>query len=188
MYKRIVVALDQSSRRFVLMEKAIGLAKAMDARLMLVHALSVYDDGSPGLPVRTYQSYYPTVDNLAWETYQTQWRSYEQAGLDDLQQLVENATAMGVKTKFTQAAGDPGRIVCEVAQSYRADLILIGNRGRAGLSELLLGSVSNYVMHHAPCSVLVVREEESAPSPPQNSDEAIAKGELETESELSTSP
>jgi phage terminase large subunit GpA-like protein len=33
---------------------------------------------------------------------------------------------------------------------------MVGHRGRTGLSEFLLGSVSNYVMHHAPCSVLVV--------------------------------
>ncbi|MGQ9872468.1 universal stress protein [Leptodesmis sp.] len=38
-----------------------------------------------------------------------------------------------------------------------ADLILIGNRGHTGLKELFLGSASNYVLHHAPCSVLTVK-------------------------------
>ncbi|MEO0350033.1 MAG: universal stress protein, partial [Cyanobacteria bacterium P01_A01_bin.15] len=40
---------------------------------------------------------------------------------------------------------------------WNADLIMMGRRGRSGFSELLLGSVSNYVMHHAPCSVLTVQ-------------------------------
>ncbi len=38
-----------------------------------------------------------------------------------------------------------------------ADLIVVGRRGRSGLSELILGSASNYVLHHAPCSVLTLQ-------------------------------
>ena len=36
-------------------------------------------------------------------------------------------------------------------------LIMVGNRGRSGRTEFLLGSVSNYVMHHATSSVLIVQ-------------------------------
>ncbi|MGF1516635.1 MAG: universal stress protein, partial [Nodosilinea sp.] len=50
----------------------------------------------------------------------------------------------------------PGRVICTLAKTWAADLIVVGSHRRKGLSELFLGSVSNYVMHHAPCSVLVV--------------------------------
>jgi nucleotide-binding universal stress UspA family protein len=43
------------------------------------------------------------------------------------------------------------------AQIWHADLIVMGRRGVSGMHELFLGSVSNYVTHHAPCSVLVVQ-------------------------------
>jgi len=36
-------------------------------------------------------------------------------------------------------------------------VIMIGRHGRTGLAEFFLGSVSNYVMHHAPCSVLTIQ-------------------------------
>jgi len=95
---------------------------------------------------------------MAWYTYQKRWESYEREGIDELRQFAAEATAQGIKTEFTQTAGDPGRVICDMANSWQADMIIVGNRGRSGLSEFFLGSVSNYVMHHAPCSVLVVHK------------------------------
>ncbi len=162
MYRKILVAVDHSALRTHLLDKAIGLAKLMKADLMILHALSAYEEGSPGLPVRAYHSYYPISDSVAWETYQKRWETYEHEGIDELRQLAATATAQGVKTEFTQTAGDPGRVVCDMAESWQADMIVVGNRGRTGISEFFLGSVSNYVMHHAPCSVLVVHTAEIA--------------------------
>ena len=155
MYQKILVALDHSPARSKLLHEAVAMAKAMKADLMLVHALSAYDESSPGLPVRGYHSYYPIVDSVAWETYRERWDAYERTGLEELQKFAEDANAEGVVTELTQTAGDPGRVICDVARSWGANVIIVGNRGRTGLSEFLLGSVSNYVMHHAPCSVLV---------------------------------
>jgi len=172
MYRKILVALDQSPFRTHLFNKAISMAKAMKADLMLVHVLSAYDEGSPGLPVRAYHTYYPIADSIAWDTYQKRWEAYEQEGIDELRKFSEEATAQSVRTEFTQAAGDPGRVICDIAQNWGADLIIVGNRGRSGLSEFLLGSVSNYVMHHAQSSVLIVHGVDTKDPPPQR--EAVA--------------
>jgi nucleotide-binding universal stress UspA family protein len=159
MYRRILVALDYSQLRSVLLDHAIALAKVTNANLMLLHVLSAYEEGSPGLPVRSYNTYYPIVDGVAWETYQKRWEIYEREGIEALKHLAEEASLNGINTEFTQTAGDPGRVICDLADSWGADLIMVGNRGRTGLSEFLLGSVSNYVMHHAHSSVLVVHGE-----------------------------
>ena len=53
--------------------------------------------------------------------------------------------------------GDPRKKIVDVAAKWKADLIILGCRGRKGLDRLLMGSVSEAVVHHAPCSVLVVR-------------------------------
>ena len=55
--------------------------------------------------------------------------------------------------------GRPAEIL--LAQAEDASLIVVGNRGHGGFSSLLLGSVSQQVVHHAPCPVLVVREPSS---------------------------
>ncbi|MGD1908754.1 MAG: universal stress protein [Leptolyngbyaceae cyanobacterium] len=176
MYRKILVALDHSAARSAVLDQAISLAKSLNASLMLVHVLSAYDADSPGLPVRTYHSYYPILDSVAWETYQKRWETYEQGCLNKLRQWASQAEAQGVTTEFTQTSGDPGRVICDVAGSWPADLILVGHRGRKGLSELFLGSVSNYVMHHAPCSVLVAHSTvlQTTPEAPESTAAAPA--------------
>jgi nucleotide-binding universal stress UspA family protein len=71
--------------------------------------------------------------------------------------LVDRAKEDNITAKADYYIGDPGQKICQVAQQEGIDLIIVGRHGRSGLSELILGSVSNYVVHHAPCSVLVVQ-------------------------------
>ena len=52
--------------------------------------------------------------------------------------------------------GIAGPKICELAKSWRADLVVIGRTRRSKLSECVLGSVSNHVIHHTPCSILLV--------------------------------
>src|SRR5690606_23883374 len=54
--------------------------------------------------------------------------------------------------------GSPESRIVETAEEYGSDLIIVGSHGYSRWERLLLGSVSQSVVHHAPCSVLVVRE------------------------------
>ncbi|MFN6036632.1 MAG: universal stress protein, partial [Dolichospermum sp.] len=76
--------------------------------------------------------------------------------LQMLQSFTSQANTAGINTEFTQNSGNPGRMICELARTWNADLIMMGRRGRSGLAEFFLGSQSNYVLHHAPCSVQIV--------------------------------
>jgi nucleotide-binding universal stress UspA family protein len=55
------------------------------------------------------------------------------------------------------AEGDPRTVILDSAANWPADLIVVGSHGRSGLDRFLLGSVSERVVRHAPCSVEVVR-------------------------------
>jgi len=54
--------------------------------------------------------------------------------------------------------GSPDSRIVGTAEKMKADLIIIGSHGYKSWERLLLGSVSNSVVHHAPCSVMVVRK------------------------------
>ena len=67
------------------------------------------------------------------------------------------AKEFGVKNVESQVlAGDPAEAILGVAVSEAVDMIVIGNRGRGAVQSAVLGSVSEKVMHHATCCVLVV--------------------------------
>jgi nucleotide-binding universal stress UspA family protein len=61
--------------------------------------------------------------------------------------------------KFSSAIlpGPPRQVIVEEAESWSADLIVMGSRGLGAWNRLVLGSVSNGVVHHATCSVEIVR-------------------------------
>lgn len=66
---------------------------------------------------------------------------------------------MGDTLKITSEViqGPPGQTIIEEAESWGADLIVMGSRGLGAWNRLVLGSVSNAVVHHAKCSVEIVR-------------------------------
>ncbi len=153
MFQRILVAVDPTIAPS-LVPSAIALAKLHGASLLFVHVCSPLDEGYAGAFYPGVDTLYPTLHNPILQNYAEEWTKVEARNLDWLKSLTAEATHAGVAANFQQHLGDPGQWICQIARDEAVDLILVGRRGRSNLTELLLGSVSNYVMHHAPCSVL----------------------------------
>jgi nucleotide-binding universal stress UspA family protein len=60
------------------------------------------------------------------------------------------------------AVGAPEKILIEEAKEWNADLVVVGSHGRGFWGRILLGSTTDALVHHAPCSVLVVRKPRKA--------------------------
>jgi nucleotide-binding universal stress UspA family protein len=157
MFNKVLVAIplgtatpSENSESQVVVEEAIALAKVHQSQLMLLHVMTPTDIFYPDIP---YVGTPATVTDLYFDC----WRQREAENLEKLKSLEEQAKLAGVSTEFTQAVGNPGTSICDFAKTWNADLILIGRRGLHGLNELFLGSVSNYVLHHAPCHVLTIQ-------------------------------
>lgn len=60
--------------------------------------------------------------------------------------------------KLINEFGKPGELICHKAKEEVADLIIMGTRGQGKIRRTILGSVSDYVLHHAHCPVLIFRK------------------------------
>ena len=166
-FKNIIVALDRSPQAPLVLEQALDLARKEGAKLLLFHAISVEVAGEVGPLLGTGVG----LDLAAGKALQQIHQSNIEAEIahvrDNLQAFCRQAKSQGLDVEFSYEVGDPGSLICDRAAKLPADLIIMGRRGRQGLTEFLLGSVSNYVIHHAHCSVLVVQGTPSLiPEPP----------------------
>jgi len=72
--------------------------------------------------------------------------------------VAESLAASGLAAEPAVRQGDPRSVIVDEAKEWGADLIVLGSHGYTGLQRLLLGSVAQSVVSHAPCSVEVVRQ------------------------------
>ena len=68
----------------------------------------------------------------------------------------------------TEGGLKPGQVICQVANEEKATMIVIGTRGMGKIRRTLLGSVSDYVVHHSGCPVVVCRNAAPASSTDEN--------------------
>lgn len=159
MYNKIIVALDNSSLSQKAFQQSLSIAKAFNAELQLFNVISLSEAEYRDTISLTGSGYYSQNASTIDEIKQEKWQLLVENKLDDLQSLVEQAEQVGVSAELVQEIGQPERQICKYAQEWEADLIVIGSHGRKGLSELLMGSVSNYVSHHVPCDVMLVHQQ-----------------------------
>jgi nucleotide-binding universal stress UspA family protein len=83
-------------------------------------------------------------------------QAVDAADLEARTMAEETAVALGLVGATTTALrGDPAAAICQHAEEVGAGAVVIGTRGRGGLKRAVLGSVSDHVIRHAPCPVVV---------------------------------
>jgi nucleotide-binding universal stress UspA family protein len=95
----------------------------------------------------------PAEPGVIWTTIDNSMR--EKHALDALREKLADAKYQGLHLNVL--FGDPGSEIAAFAQNEKADLIVLPSHGRTGLRRFLIGSVSEKVVRHAHCPVLVLR-------------------------------
>jgi nucleotide-binding universal stress UspA family protein len=160
-FKKILVGLDQSFKDSLVFGQALDQAKPHATSLMIVHTLHMDSDLSADLAAGAHAA--ETHTGEAMDMYEMLRRmrqrrvDQERAKADQwLQFYFQQAIAKGIPTQIDCRVSEPELWLCDLAQRWGADLIVIGHHENHGLKRAGRGSVSQYVLQHAACSVLVV--------------------------------
>ena len=132
--RHIACAIDGSDASVLTALAAAGVARATDAELRLVHVVPVFRGR-----------------NEEWTL------GPDDESPPELEPSVIAVSSLGVAPIREMAMGRPERTLVHVAERDEVDLVVVGHRGIGGVTRALLGSVSEHVAHHAPCSVMIVR-------------------------------
>lgn len=141
MIERILIPVDFSDTAAAAAEYGCELAARLGARVKLLHVFS------PGIVATPDAVFAPTPEEL---------RALAHAARTHLLSMAEKLERDGLGIDCVAVEGIAADAIREVAERDHADLIVMGTHGRRGVSHLLLGSVAEQMMRHAPCPVLTV--------------------------------
>ncbi len=140
MYKKVLVPIDGSSHSDRAEKTALELAQLMGAEVCLIHVI---------VPPQ-YTAFYGETPIPVSQDLMDELEHRGKTLLDE-----HAAKYSGVKVSTELFVGHPAETICQRAKEGGCDLIVIGSRGLGAIKGYLLGSVSDRVSHHAPCTVLI---------------------------------
>jgi nucleotide-binding universal stress UspA family protein len=124
-----------------------------------IKIISVFESPAASIAMEPFAASAEHYQSLE-ETAQKQAEGFAEKAATSIRERLPEDSGVNVTNQIEM--GQPARSIVEEAEKWQADLIVLGSHGRGFWGRVLLGSVSDSVVHHAPCSVLVVRSKENA--------------------------
>ena len=143
--KKILVPLDFSAHSRKALNYAVKLAAQFGSQVTVVNIVApvIYAEGMV-LPA--------AMENLD--------RVSEEHARGELDKIAEEVRGHNVSCDTDVLLGHPSDEIVNFAKQQETDLLLITTHGRTGLQHFLLGSTAERILRHAPCPVMVVRDQE----------------------------
>ncbi len=139
---KVLLAIDESKFSEAATHALIAQAKPEETEVRLLHVIEpVVIAGEGGF----------RIDSEAMT------QELRKKGEVLLTQTAQALRTVGFQVATAMEEGNPKSVIVDFAAKWPADLVIMGSHGRKGLDRFLLGSVSETVVRHAPCSVQIVR-------------------------------
>jgi nucleotide-binding universal stress UspA family protein len=155
--KTILAAVDFSKETDAVLEQAATLAKALDAKLWLLHVTS--DETQAMIYESTqFTGYAPEFISMPGDVQLARDLSANEIKREHQQLLGMSADLRekGIDTQSILLKGDAAKLILEKAAELAAEILVLGSHGHGLLHKAIVGSVSESVIRHARCNVLLV--------------------------------
>lgn len=155
--KRILVPVDGSKCSEAAVDHAAVLAELFDAPITLLHAWEpLYELGvvMGAATIATADGTIPLVQHIADEARKV------------LERHAERLSSCKATVHKKLAEGPTRQVIRDVLDCGEHDMVVMGTHGRTGLSHLMMGSLAEWVVRHAPVPVMTIRAEAPAGEQP----------------------
>ena len=143
---RILLALDDSKFSEAVTNALITQTKTEGVEVRLIHVIEPFP-----------ASLAKKLGSRAAPDFVAARQDLREQGRKLLGRAAQKLRSLGFKVSSSVEEGDARDIILNDAESWNANLIMVGSHGRTGLDRLLMGSVSETVARYAVCSVEIVR-------------------------------
>jgi len=155
--KNLLVAVDFSQTTEAVITQSTALAKALNSKLWILHITS---DETQAMAFESTQfsGYAPEFTNMPIDVQLARDINAEEIKREHKELLGISARCRedGIDVQAILLKGNAAKLIIEKATELDTDIIIIGSHGHGLLHKALLGSVSEAVMRHAPCNVMIV--------------------------------
>jgi nucleotide-binding universal stress UspA family protein len=150
-FTNIVVAIDGSEPSFDAADYAISFAELYNSQLTALYVVSVRvpNDFDSDMPDDKMPDQIKKIMNEA--------KIESEPWFNRIRSEIDNESLINFRTKITVSSVKVSGVIVNFSEDAKADLIVIGTRGRSGFKRLLLGSVASDTVMYAHCPVLVVK-------------------------------
>ncbi len=149
--KKVLIALDYDPTAQRVAEAGYGLAKAMNARTVLLHVVSdpVYYSSLNYSPIMGFDGF-NSIDTIQSDTDE-ELKKAAQNFLNESKRFLGDDTIETVVS-----GGDFGDSILETAKKLQVDIIVLGTHSKRGLDKILMGSVAENVLHHSSIPLFII--------------------------------
>jgi len=156
MYKKILAAIQSDGGKSFVFEQALEIARLQKASLMFYHCkeTEMLSDADSDQRIMSVSQGDESWIGKAFTAKQKEIIEHQQAWLDSLCIKVRKE---GIDAQCLVEEGHIGKRIVDISRRWGADLIVLGRTKRGSLVDCLFGTVSDYVIHHAKCSLLLVQ-------------------------------
>jgi nucleotide-binding universal stress UspA family protein len=141
LFSKLLVPVDGSENSLRALEEAIFLSKKLDAQITALHVM----EKAPTVYIHPQKELEELLKN---------YRKESERILEKCQQIGKNNR---IELNMAISEGDVASKIIRYAEKGRFDMVVMGHRGSGKFKEMVLGSVSEKVLHRTKCSVLIVR-------------------------------
>jgi len=146
--RKVLLAIDASDQSELAFHWYLSTIHRSDNEVVLVHVAESLDADRSRMMHLTAASFEEAVKK-------------DQAKMKELEdkystKILENGMAGRIRS---ECGNKPGEVICRVAEEEEVTMIVLGTRGLGKVRRTIMGSVSDYVVHHAHCPVVVCRQQ-----------------------------